>query len=199
MFTGIVEALGEVVEVEHLADSARLTICSPEITADAEPGCSIAVNGVCLTVTGTTGGVFEADVMQETLKRSALTALTPGTRVNLERSVRLADRLGGHLVQGHVDATATVITRSPGDQWEVVRIALPPQLARYVVEKGSICVDGISLTVSAIAEDWFEVSLIPETLKRTTLGFREPGDAVNLEVDVIAKYVEKLLTVRGQK
>lgn len=199
MFTGIVEALGEVVEVEHLADSARLTICSPEITADAEPGCSIAVNGVCLTVTGTTGGVFEADVMQETLKRSALIALTPGTRVNLERSVRLADRLGGHLVQGHVDATATVITRSPGDQWEVVRIALPPQLARYVVEKGSICVDGISLTVSAIAEDWFEVSLIPETLKRTTLGFREPGDAVNLEVDVIAKYVEKLLTVRGQK
>jgi riboflavin synthase len=199
MFTGIVEALGEVVEVEHLADSARLTIRSPEITSDAEPGGSIAVNGVCLTVTGTAGGVFDADVMQETLKRSALTALTPGARVNLERSVRLADRLGGHLVQGHVDATAAVISRSPGDQWDVVRIALPPQLARYVVEKGSICVDGISLTVSAIADDWFEVSLIPETLKRTTLGFREPGDTVNLEVDVIAKYVEKLLTGRGQK
>jgi riboflavin synthase len=199
MFTGIVEALGEVVEVENLADSARLTIRSPEITSDAEPGGSIAVNGVCLTVTGTAGGVFEADVMQETLKRSALTALTPGARVNLERSVRLADRLGGHLVQGHVDATAAVISRSPGDQWDVVRIALPPQLARYVVEKGSICVDGISLTVSAIADDWFEVSLIPETLKRTTLGFREPGDTVNLEVDVIAKYVEKLLTGRGQK
>jgi riboflavin synthase len=194
-----VEALGEVVEVEHLADSARLTIRSPEITSDAEPGGSIAVNGVCLTVTGTAGGVFDADVMQETLKRSALTALTPGARVNLERSVRLADRLGGHLVQGHVDATAAVISRSPGDQWDVVRIALPPQLARYVVEKGSICVDGISLTVSAIADDWFEVSLIPETLKRTTLGFREPGDTVNLEVDVIAKYVEKLLTGRGQK
>jgi riboflavin synthase len=199
MFTGIVEALGEVVEVEHLADSARLTIRSPEITSDAEPGGSIAVNGVCLTVTGTAGGVFDADVMQETLKRSALTALTPGARVNLERSVRLADRLGGHLVQGHVDATAAVISRSPGDQWDVVRIALPPQLARYVVEKGSICVDGISLTVSAIADDWFEVSLIPETLRRTTLGFREPGDTVNLEVDVIAKYVEKLLTGRGQK
>ncbi|HXL87976.1 MAG TPA: riboflavin synthase [Streptosporangiaceae bacterium] len=199
MFTGIVEALGEVVEVEHLADSARLTIRSPEITSDAEPGGSIAVNGVCLTVTGTAGGVFDADVMQETLKCSALTALTPGARVNLERSVRLADRLGGHLVQGHVDATAAVISRSPGDQWDVVRIALPPQLARYVVEKGSICVDGISLTVSAIADDWFEVSLIPETLKRTTLGFREPGDTVNLEVDVIAKYVEKLLTGRGQK
>ena len=199
MFTGIVEALGEVVEVEHLADSARLTIRSPEITSDAEPGGSIAVNGVCLTVTGTAGGVFDADVMQETLKRSALTALTPGARVNLERSVRLADRLGGHLVQGHVDATAAVISRSPGDQWDVVRIALPPQLARYVVEKGSICVDGISLTVSAIADDWFEVSLIPETLKRTTLGFREPGDTVNLEVDVIAKYVEKLLTGRDQK
>jgi riboflavin synthase len=199
MFTGIVEALGEVVEVEHLADSARLTIRSPEITADAEPGASIAVNGVCLTVTGTAVGAFDADVMQETLKRSALTTLAPGERVNLERSVRLADRLGGHLVQGHVDATATVISRSPGDKWDVVRIALPPQLARYVVEKGSICVDGISLTVSAIAEDWFEVSLIPETLSRTTLGFREPGDAVNLEVDVIAKYVEKLLTERGQK
>jgi riboflavin synthase len=199
MFTGIVEALGEVVEVEYLADSARLTIRSPEITSDAEPGGSIAVNGVCLTVTGTAGGVFDADVMQETLKRSALTALAPGAQVNLERSVRLADRLGGHLVQGHVDATATVISRSPGDQWDVVRIALPPQLARYVVEKGSICVDGISLTVSAIADDWFEVSLIPETLKRTTLGFREPGDAVNLEVDVIAKYVEKLLTGRDQK
>jgi len=199
MFTGIVEALGEVVDVEYLADSARLTIRSPEITSDAEPGGSIAVNGVCLTVTGTAGGVFDADVMQETLKRSALTALSPGARVNLERSVRLADRLGGHLVQGHVDATATVISRSPGDQWDVVRIALPPQLARYVVEKGSICVDGISLTVSAIADDWFEVSLIPETLKRTTLGFREPGDAVNLEVDVIAKYVEKLLTGRDQK
>jgi riboflavin synthase len=199
MFTGIVEALGEVVEVEHLADSARLTIRSPEITTDAEPGASIAVNGVCLTVTGTAAGAFDADVMQETLKRSALTTLAPGERVNLERSVRLADRLGGHLVQGHVDATATVISRSPGDKWDVVRIALPPQLARYVVEKGSICVDGISLTVSAIAEDWFEVSLIPETLSRTTLGFREPGDAVNLEVDVIAKYVEKLLTERGQK
>jgi riboflavin synthase len=155
MFTGIVEALGEVVEVEHLADSARLTIRSPEITTDAEPGASIAVNGVCLTVTGTAAGAFDADVMQETLKRSALTTLAPGERVNLERSVRLADRLGGHLVQGHVDATATVISRSPGDKWDVVRIALPPQLARYVVEKWSICVDGISLTVSAIAEDWF--------------------------------------------
>jgi riboflavin synthase len=199
MFTGIVEALGEVVEIEHLTDSARLTIRSPEITADAEPGGSIAVNGVCLTVTRTGAGAFDADVMQETLKRSALAALVPGERVNLERSVRLADRLGGHLVQGHVDATAAVISRSPGDKWDVVRISLPREVARYVVEKGSICVDGISLTVSAIDENWFEVSLIPETLSRTTLGFREPGDAVNLEVDVIAKYVEKLLTERGQK
>jgi riboflavin synthase len=194
MFTGIVEALGEVVEVEYLTDSARLTIHSPTITSDASSGDSIAVNGVCLTVVGISGGTFTADVMKETLDRSALTALTGGAQVNLERSVRVTDRLGGHLVQGHVDATATVLSRAPGDQWDVVRIALPSQLARYVVEKGSIGVDGISLTVSAIADDWFEVSLIPETLKRTTLGFRRPGDNVNLEVDVIAKYVEKLLT-----
>src|SRR5580698_4469831 len=166
MFTGIVEALGEVVEVEYLADSARLTIRSPEITADAEPGASIAVNGVCLTVTGTAVGAFDADVMQETLKRSALTTLAPGERVNLERSVRLADRLGGHLVQGHVDATATVISRSPAGHWDQVRIGLPGAISRYVVEKGSIAVDGISLTVSALGDadpktsgTWFEVCL----------------------------------------
>jgi riboflavin synthase len=134
-----------------------------------------------------------ADVMGETLKRSSLAAVAPGTKVNLERSVRLEDRLGGHLVQGHVDDTAAILHRAPHEHWEVVRIGLPPGLARYVAHKGSIAVDGISLTVSAIGDDWFEVSLIPETLSRTTLGVKEPGETVNLEVDVIAKYVEKLL------
>jgi riboflavin synthase len=201
VFTGIVEELGEVVAIEHLADAARLTIggsIADSFLADTVPGHSIAVNGVCLTVTGIMDGSFTADVMRETLDRSGLGALTPGARVNLERSVRLADRLGGHLVQGHVDATATVISRAPSEHWDQVRISLPGEISRYVVEKGSIAVDGISLTVSALSPDdvagaWFEVSLIPETLKRTTLGSLEPGDTVNLEVDVIAKYVERLV------
>jgi riboflavin synthase len=195
MFTGIVEDLGEVEVIEHLGDSARITIRSSLVTEDARPGDSIAVNGVCLTVTGLIGAAhgFTADVMGETLKRSSLADVVPGTKVNLERSVRLEDRLGGHLVQGHVDGTATITRREPQEHWEIVRITLPPDLARYVVHKGSITVDGISLTVSAIAGDWFEVSLIPETLKRTTLGIKQAGETVNLEVDVIAKYVEKLI------
>jgi riboflavin synthase len=248
VFTGIVEDLGEVEAIEHAGDSARIFIRSAKVTEDTRPGDSIAVNGVCLTVTGLIGGPlgagdavpgastgapgaqaaatsasaaptpsrgFTADVMGETLKRSSLAAVARGTKVNLERSVRLEDRLGGHLVQGHVDDTATIIGREPREEWEVVRISLPPGLARYVVRKGSITVDGISLTVSAVGDaapgenppsspaggstptaedrDWFEVSLIPETLKRTTLGFRQPGELVNLEVDVIAKYVEKLI------
>jgi riboflavin synthase len=209
MFTGIVEDLGEVEAVEHLGDSARIHVRSAVVTADTRPGDSIAVNGVCLTVTGiitsrpAPAGTppdppgpprgFAADVMGETLKRSSLAAVAPGTQVNLERSVRLEDRLGGHLVQGHVDDTAAILHRAPHEHWEVVRIGLPPGLARYVAHKGSIAVDGISLTVSAIGDDWFEVSLIPETLSRTTLGVKEPGETVNLEVDVIAKYVEKLL------
>ena len=260
MFTGIVEDLGEIEAIEHAGDSVRIFVRSGKVTEDARPGDSIAVNGVCLTVTGlivgplkpddptpvplapgwttppsppekgawgastgaasaeaagsTAGTVpspprgFAADVMGETLKRSSLAAIAPGMKVNLERSVRLEDRLGGHLVQGHVDDTATIIRREPRQDWEVVRISLPPGLARYVVHKGSITVDGISLTVSALCEpggttppnppageqgDWFEVSLIPETLKRTTLGFKQPGELVNLEVDVIAKYVEKLI------
>ncbi|MBV9445167.1 MAG: riboflavin synthase [Streptosporangiaceae bacterium] len=210
MFTGIVEELGEVAGVEHYADSARLTIQGS--VDDASPGDSIAVNGVCLTVTAILAGSFTADVMRETLDRSSLGSLTPGAPVNLERSVRLADRLGGHLVQGHVDATARIISRSPGERWDIVRVSLPDEISRYVVQKGSIAVDGVSLTVSALSDDntdddntdddntdgnadeqWFEVSLIPETLKRTTLGDRQPGDAVNLEVDVIAKYVERLV------
>src|SRR5271166_6202170 len=199
MFTGIVAELGEVTGVEHRGDAARLAIRGS--TEGVTLGESIAVNGVCLTVTEILNGTFTADVMGETLDRSGLGALNAGDPVNLERSVRLADRLGGHLVQGHVDATATIISRTPAANWDQVRISLPGRISRYVVEKGSIAVDGISLTVSALgpgeepeAESWFEVCLIPETLKRTTLGTREPGDTVNLEVDVIAKYVERLLS-----
>jgi riboflavin synthase len=200
MFTGIVEELGEVAGIEHRGDAARLTIRGS--TQGTSLGESIAVNGVCLTVTDIMDGTFTADVMGETLDRSGLGALAPGAPVNLERSVRLADRLGGHLVQGHVDATATIVSRTPGAHWDQVRISLPEQISRYVVEKGSIAVDGISLTVSALSQageaaGWFEVCLIPETLKRTTLGVAEPGDTVNLEVDVIAKYVERLLSGEG--
>jgi riboflavin synthase len=202
MFTGIVAELGEVAGVEHHGDAARLTIRGS--TDGVVPGESIAVNGVCLTVTGILDGTFSADVMGETLSRSGLGALAPGDPVNLERSVRLADRLGGHLMQGHVDATAAIISRTPAAHWDQVRIGLPDSIARYVVEKGSIAVDGTSLTVSALsppgaAAQWFEVCLIPETLKRTTLGTRKPGDTVNLEVDVIAKYVERLLAQEGDK
>jgi riboflavin synthase len=195
MFTGIVEDLGEVEGIEQLPDSARIAIRSATVTSDARPGDSIAVNGVCLTVTSLDAetGTFTADVMGETLRRSSLKEIAPGAKVNLERSVRLTGRLGGHLVQGHVDGTGTILARTPSAHWEVVRVWFPPGLARYVAEKGSVAVDGISLTVSAVGPDWFEVSLIPETLKRTTLGTKSPGEAVNLEVDVIAKYVEKLL------
>jgi riboflavin synthase len=204
MFTGIVAELGEVTRVEHHSGAARLTIRGS--TEGVVPGESIAVNGVCLTVTGIMDGTFTADVMGETLSRSGLGALGPGAPVNLERSVRLADRLGGHLVQGHVDATAAVISRTPAGNWDQVRIGLPGSISRYVVEKGSITVDGVSLTVSALTppgipddEQWFEVCLIPETLKRTTLGTRAPGDTVNLEVDVIAKHVERLMQREGDK
>lgn len=198
MFTGIVEELGEVLGCQELADSARLTIHGPRVTADAGHGDSIAVNGVCLTVAETgAAGRFTADVMAETLRRSSLGALRPGSRVNLERAVAVGGRLGGHIVQGHVDGTGQILTRTPTPHWEVVRIALPAALARYVVEKGSITVDGISLTVSAVGADtgtdWFEVSLIPTTRAATTLGAAAVGTTVNLEVDVVAKYVERLL------
>jgi riboflavin synthase len=201
MFTGIVAELGEVAGIEQRGDAARLTIRGS--TEGVSPGDSIAVNGVCLTVTGILDGTFTADVMGETLDRSGLGALSPGAPVNLEQSVRLADRLGGHLVQGHVDGTGTIISRSPAEHWDQVRISLPAGLSRYVVHKGSIAVDGISLTVSALGppgeETWFEVCLIPETLKRTTMGARQPGEVVNLEVDVIAKYVERLLSGEANK
>ncbi len=194
MFTGIVEELGEVVGRDELGDSARFVIRGPVVTADARHGDSIAVNGVCLTVVEVLpDGRFSADVMAETLNRSSLAAVAVGSAVNLERAAALNSRLGGHIVQGHVDGRGQVISRAPSEHWEVVRIALPAELARYVVEKGSITVDGISLTVSGLGADWFEVSLIPTTLALTTLGRAPVGTAVNLEVDVIAKYVERLL------
>jgi riboflavin synthase len=199
VFTGIVEELGEVVGLEPNGDSARLIVRGPRVTTDAGRGDSIAVNGVCLTVTETGGGEFTADVIGETLKHSTLGSLAAGVGVNLERPVRPDGRLGGHIVQGHVDATATIQSRQAGTDWDVVRISVPPELARYVVYKGSVAVDGVSLTVSGLSDagdSWFEVSLIPETLQRTTLGFRQPGAAVNLEVDLIAKYVERLLAGR---
>ncbi|MGD9955626.1 MAG: riboflavin synthase [Candidatus Nanopelagicales bacterium] len=196
MFTGIVEELGSVVAVEPLADSARLRIRGPVVTADAVHGASIAVNGVCLTVVEHGAGEFTADVMQETLDRSSLGALVAGSPVNLERPVTLAARLGGHLVQGHVDGTGTILDRTPSEHWEVVRIAIPGDLGKYIVEKGSITVDGVSLTVVEAHDDWFSVSLIPTTLELTTLGTKTAGDPVNLEVDVVAKYVERMLQWR---
>jgi riboflavin synthase len=193
MFTGIVEELGQVVALEDGADSARLTVEGPLVTSDAEHGASIAVNGVCLTVVQHGEGRFTVDVMAETLARSSLGDLGPGDRVNLERAMAATSRFGGHIVQGHVDGTATILHRRPGDRWEVVVFSLPAHLARYVVEKGSITVDGVSLTVAAVGEDTFSVSLIPTTLDLTTLGHKEIGATVNLEVDVLAKYVERLL------
>ena len=223
MFTGIIEEVGEIVATDDLGDAARLIIRGPVVTVDARHGDSIAVNGVCLTVVDVLPeGRFSADVMAETLNRSSLAVLAVGSQVNLERAAAVNSRLGGHIVQGHVDGTGAVISRSPSEHWEVVRIALPREISRYVVEKGSITVDGISLTVSALsdeplgrraddpdeplgrraddpdeqaegASEWFEVSLIPTTLALTTLGSAAVGTPVNLEVDVIAKYVERLM------
>jgi riboflavin synthase len=197
MFTGIVEELGEIVAIESAGDSARLTVRGPLVTQDAAHGASIAVNGVCLTVVETADGAFTADVIKETLGRSSLGALEPGSRVNLERPVRLQDRLGGHLVQGHVDGVGTIVSREPGERWDVVTISLPSRLSRYLVPKGSITVDGISLTVVDAGPDRFSVALIPTTLALTTLGHKTPGDPVNLEVDVVAKYVERMLGDRA--
>ncbi|MFJ5262715.1 riboflavin synthase [Streptomyces sp. NPDC088387] len=193
MFTGIVEELGEITAVENLDDACRFRLRGPVVTAGAQHGDSIAVNGVCLTVVDHEGDEFTADVMAETLKRSSLGALAVGSRVNLERPTAVGARLGGHIVQGHVDGTGTVLDRTPSEHWEIVRISLPADLTRYVVEKGSITVDGISLTVVEAGADYFTVSLIPTTLDLTTLGRKQPGDPVNLEVDIIAKYVERLL------
>jgi riboflavin synthase len=194
MFTGIVEELGEVVYLTDAGgDSAVLAVRGPLVTSDARHGDSIAVNGVCLTLIDNVDGVFTADVMGETLRRSSLGVLRPGSPVNLERAATVGSRLGGHLVQGHVDGVARIIAREPADEWEVLRFSLPAALARYVVEKGSVTVDGVSLTVMAVDDESFAVGLIPTTLKLTVLGAKAVGDPVNLEVDIIAKYVEKML------
>lgn len=197
MFTGIVEERGRIASITQLQDAARLEIAGTIVLTDTKPGDSIAVNGVCLTVVDHRPDAFTADVMRETLVRSSLGSLEPGSPVNLERAARLDSRLGGHLVQGHVDGTGTVLDIDTQEHWTLVRIALPQGLGRYVVEKGSITVDGVSLTVVSVDDEAFTVSLIPTTLAETTLGSRRVGDVVNLEVDAIAKYVEKLMQGRS--
>ncbi|UOR01762.1 riboflavin synthase [Leucobacter allii] len=213
MFTGLIEEIGEIVAVEAVDDSLRLTIAGPVVTADAVHGASIAVSGVCLTVIeqGTTSdgrGTFTADVMAQSLRMSTLGALIPGSRVNLERAVRVDTRLGGHIVQGHVDGTASLVSSTPAEQWRVMRFALPAALAPLLVDKGSVTLSGVSLTVSGISDPaggddggpdhWFEVSLIPETLAATTLGALEPGDRVNVETDILARHVARMLRFGGE-
>ena len=198
MFTGIVETTGSVLAINPGSDSSRITFAAPGVLADAQIGASIAVNGVCLTVTQFDGDSFTADLMEETLKRSALGSLNLGDSVNIERAMPLSGRLGGHIVQGHVDAVATVRSIEPREDWTMITFDLPADIARYVVEKGSITVSGVSLTVVKVSEPaetqpWFSVSLIPTTLKDTTLGMIGVGSEVNLEVDALAKYVERIL------
>ena len=207
MFTGIVEELGRVVRLETVEDSARLTVEAPTVTQDVSLGDSVSVNGCCLTVTAVHGSTFTADLMAETLTRTTLGSQAPGDPVNLERALRASDRLGGHIVQGHVDATAEVLDHHHREHWDLLRIGLPQAIARYVAVKGSVALDGVSLTVVDVvdasdvapvpsAEASLSVGLIPETLRRTTLGSRRPGERVNLEVDVLAKYAERLLGAR---
>jgi len=197
MFTGLVEEQGSVIGIESLGDSVRLTLRGPVVTSDASHGDSIAVNGCCLTVIDLDGDAFTADVMEESLRRTSLSDLSVGSSVNLERAVAAGARLGGHIVQGHVDGVGSLLERSPSDHWDVLTFSLPAELARYVVEKGSITVSGVSLTVVEVTDDTFSVSLIPTTLADTILGRLAPGDRVNLEVDIVAKYVERLLHVGG--
>ena len=207
MFTGIVEELGRVVRLETVEDSARLTVEAPTVTQDVNLGDSVSVNGCCLTVTAVHGSTFTADLMAETLTRTTLGSQAPGDPVNLERALRASDRLGGHIVQGHIDATAEVLDHHRGEHWDLLRIGLPQEIARYVAAKGSVALDGVSLTVVDVADASdvapvpgagasLSVGLIPETLRRTTLGSRRPGERVNLEVDVMAKYAERLLGAR---
>ena len=197
MFTGIIEELGEVTRVEPNADVVRLTVRGPKVVEGVRHGDSIAVSGVCLTVVDSDAVSFTADVMAQTLRMSTLDDVAVGRPVNLERAALVGDRLGGHIVQGHVDGTAAVLDVRPGEEWRVIRFSLPDALAPLVVDKGSIAVDGVSLTVSALGDEadgsWFEVSLIPETLAATTLGRLEPGDRVNLETDVLARHVQRML------
>ena len=193
MFTGLVEEVGRVENLEELGDSVRLTVRGPLVTEDAAFGDSIAVDGVCLTVIDVADGCFKADVMQETLDRSRLGSYTSGARVNLERALAAGARLGGHIVQGHVDGVGELLSRTPSEHWEVLRFSLPSELNKYVVGKGSIAINGTSLTVSSVGDGYFEVSLIPTTLADTTFGELAAGEPVNLEVDVVAKYVEKMV------
>jgi riboflavin synthase len=198
MFTGIVEEIGEITEVAAAGDGVRVTVRAPRAVSDAAHGDSIAVSGVCLTVVDRGDDWFAADVMRQTLDMSTLADVAPGRAVNLERATVAHGRLGGHIVQGHIDGTGEVLEVRPGAQWRVVRVGLPASLAPLVVDKGSIAVDGVSLTVSAVsaadaAGHWFEVSLIPETLEATTLGARAVGDGVNLETDILARHVQRLL------
>lgn len=193
MFTGIVEELGEVVAIKPHDHGARLVVDAPTVASDATHGASIAVNGVCLTVSARHGNAFEVDVMNETLTRSALASVAPGDRVNLERAITTSTRLGGHIVQAHVDGVGVITRRAPGGGWQDVTISASAEILRYVVEKGSVAVDGISLTVVAVDQDGFVVSLIPTTLELTTLGFKGVGSPVNIEVDIVAKYLEKLV------
>ena len=202
MFTGIVEELGTVEAIEEQADAMRLTVRGPVVVSDARPGDSIAVNGVCLTVVDVAEDTFTVDVMKISLDTSALSALTAGSPVNLERAVRAESRLGGHVMQGHVDGIGTILTRSQSEHWEIVEVAIPAELARYVVEKGSLAIDGVSLTVAALTDSpdggaVVTVGLIPTTLGLTTLGHKAPGEPVNLEVDVLGKYVQRILAARG--
>ena len=192
MFTGIIEELGEVVDWQPTSDAARLTIRGPLAVSDAGHGDSISVSGVCLTVVDTGVDWFTADVMAETIAMSTLAGVTPGSRVNLERAAQVGDRLGGHIVQGHIDGTSTLLSVTEGSVWRVLRFSLAADIAYLVARKGSIAVDGVSLTVSAVGADWFEVSLIPETLSVTTLGRKEVGDAVNIETDIVARHVARL-------
>jgi riboflavin synthase len=205
MFTGIIEELGEIVDWQASSDAARLTVRAPLAVSDAAHGDSISVSGVCLTVVDRGEDWFTADVMAETIRMSTLTGPKPGDRVNIERAAKLGDRLGGHIVQGHIDGTAEVLAITEGSAWRVVRFSLASELAGLVARKGSIALDGVSLTVSAVGRDesatgiadWFEVSLIPETLAVTTLGLKSPGDLVNVETDILARHVERLVSIRG--
>lgn len=192
MFTGLIEEIGIITEIETHGDGAKVRVAASVVLEDLGHGDSIAVSGVCLTATSIAGGSFVADVMSETLRHSTAGSWTPGTRVNLERAARLGDRLGGHIVQGHVDATGEVQSVHPGDQWVVVRFGLSPEIAPLVAHKGSITLDGVSLTVSGVGRNWAEVSLIPETLRATTLGSLEAGARVNIETDVLARQVMRM-------
>ena len=198
MFTGIIEELGTVASVEVLEDSIRLGIKGTLVREDLAQGESVSVNGVCLTAAEVTPEGFLADVMLETLNRSSLSGITEGERVNLERAMSGAGRFGGHVVQGHVDGVAEIISREPSANWEVVKVRIPSELSKYVVHKGSITFDGVSLTVNDISGDVVSLSLIPETLRLTTLGAKQVGDKLNVEADILAKHIEKLIEARSQ-